>query len=158
MYHSELPQGCPPPATNFSNLPTDTMDLLNDIMGSADCDDFSGFMISVYFNHKRKTQVITYQEYIRLAEAEYRTLYRSDKWTASRNDPKAGFFVGRDDRGRGQGDRGCCGRGRDAGRGRGAGRGGGRDANRWSRLLWHNCGKLGHISRDYWASGGGAEG
>ena len=49
---------------NFSGLPTDTMGLLNDTMGSADCDKFSGFMNSVYFDHKRKTRVISHQEYL----------------------------------------------------------------------------------------------
>lgn len=63
------------------------MCLLNNTMGSADCVEFSGFMNSVHFNHKRKTRVISHQEYLCLTEAEYRTLYRTGKWTASRNDP-----------------------------------------------------------------------
>jgi len=62
---------------NCSVLPTKTMVLLNDTMGSADYDKFSGFMNSVYFDHKKKTRVISHQEYIRLAEVEYRTLYRA---------------------------------------------------------------------------------
>ena len=142
---------------NCSGLPTDTMGLLNDTMGSADCAEFSGFMNSVYFDHKRKTRVIPHQEYLRLAEAEYRTLYRAGKWTASKNDPASGFFVD-GGRGQGQGDGGRGGRG---GRGRGEGgrgRGGGRTTNRWSRLSCHNCGKLGHIARNCWALGGGSEG
>ena len=61
---------------NRSELPTDTMGLLNNIMISSDCDEFSGFMNSVYYDHKRKTRLINHSEYLRLAEAEYRTLYR----------------------------------------------------------------------------------
>ena len=53
---------------NTSGLPIDTMGLLNDIMGSADCDDFSGFINSVYFDHKSKTRMIAHQEFLRLAE------------------------------------------------------------------------------------------
>jgi len=60
---------------NSSELPTDTMGLLNDIMISADCDEFSGFMNSVYYDHKGKTRLIDHSEYLRLAKAEYQTLY-----------------------------------------------------------------------------------
>ena len=99
---------------NTSVLPTDTMGLMNDIMESADCDDFSGFMNSVYFDHKKKTRVIAHQEFLRLAEVEYRTRYRIGKCTASRSDPTFGIFV----------DHGGLGRGRgDGGHGRGRGRG-----------------------------------
>ena len=45
-------------------LPTDAMGLLNNVMGSADCDELSGFMNLVYFDHKRKTRVISHQEYL----------------------------------------------------------------------------------------------
>ena len=68
------------------------MGLLNDTMGSADCDEFSRFMNSVYFDHKRKTRIIDHREFLRLAEAEYRTLYRTGSWTASKNDPFSGFL------------------------------------------------------------------
>jgi len=137
---------------NCSELPADTMVLLNDTMGSADCDEFSVFMRSVYFDHKWKTRVITHQEYLRLAESEYRTLYRAGKWAASKNDPMSAFFVGQPGRGGGCGDSG-----RGDGRGNG-GRGGGcGNGNRWNKLSCHNCGKMGHISRNYWSSGVGAE-
>ena len=45
---------------NCSNLPTETMGLLNDTIGSVDCDEFSGFTNYVCFNHERKTQVMTH--------------------------------------------------------------------------------------------------
>ena len=94
---------------NCLGLPTDTMGLLNDTMGSADCNEFSGFMNSMYFDHKRKTREITHQEYLCLAEAEYRTLYRAGKWTVSRNSPSSGFFANHGRQGRGRGDGGGCG-------------------------------------------------
>ena len=56
---------------NCSGLPTDTVGLLNGIIGSVDCNGFSGFMDLVYFDHKRKTRVIAHQEYLCLAEVEY---------------------------------------------------------------------------------------
>ena len=46
---------------NFSDLPTDTMGLLNNTIGLTDCDEFNSFMSSIYFDHKLKTQVITHQ-------------------------------------------------------------------------------------------------
>ena len=49
---------------NCSGIPTNAMGLLHDTMGLADCDEFSGFMNSVYFDHKRKTREITHQEYL----------------------------------------------------------------------------------------------
>ena len=39
---------------NCSEIPTNTIGLLNDIMISADCDNFSGFVNLVYYDHKRK--------------------------------------------------------------------------------------------------------
>jgi len=62
---------------DYSGLPINTMGLLNDNMGSADCNKLSGFMNSVYFDHKKKTRITLYQEYLRLAEAERCTLYRA---------------------------------------------------------------------------------
>lgn len=43
---------------NCSGLPTHTMGLLDNMMGSVDCDKFRGFMKYVCFDHKRKTCVI----------------------------------------------------------------------------------------------------
>lgn len=77
----------------FSGLPIDMMRLLNDILVSADCSEFSGFMSSVYYDHKRKTRVINHHEYLRLVEVEYRTLDRNQKWTASKNDSTSVFLT-----------------------------------------------------------------
>jgi len=128
---------------NCSELPTDTMGLLNGTMELVDCDEFSGFMRSVYFDHKRKTRVITHQDYLRLAESEYCTLYRVGKWTSLKNDPTLAFFVGQSGQGGGYGDSGCGGGLGNVGCGGGRG-----DGNRWSKLSCHNCGKMDHISRN----------
>jgi len=61
---------------NYSELLTDTIGLLNDIMILAYCDEFSGFMNSVYYDHKRKNGLINHSKYLRLSKAEYHTLYR----------------------------------------------------------------------------------
>ena len=82
------------------------MGLLNDTMGLTDCDDYSGFMNLLYFDRRRKSRVITHQEYLRLAEAEYCNLYWAGKWTASRNNPVLGFFVDHGGRGQYDSDRG----------------------------------------------------
>jgi len=100
------------------------MVLLNDIMVSEDCSEFSGFMNSIYYDHKRKNRVSNHPEYLRLAEAEYRTRYYKQKWTAPKNDPTSDFFV--DDRSD-QGERGS-GRGSNKKGGRG-GRGGHGNSN-----------------------------
>ena len=81
---------------HFLGLPIYTMWLVNNTMGSADCDELSGCMNSVYFEHKRKTRTISHQECLRLAERKYRILYRTGKWTAFKNDPLSGFFVASD--------------------------------------------------------------
>jgi len=78
---------------NCSEHPTDTMGLLNDIMISVDCNKLSGFMNSVYYDHKRKTWLINHSEYLRLAKAEHYTLYRKERWTTSVSDPASGLFV-----------------------------------------------------------------
>ena len=79
---------------NCSDLSIDIMGLLNNIMVSADCKEFSGFMNLVYFDHQRRMRMIGHQEYLMLAESEYRTLYRKQKWTASADDPGSRFFGG----------------------------------------------------------------
>ena len=42
---------------NCSTIPTDTMALLNDMMSSSGCDDFTDYMKSVYFTLKRTVTV-----------------------------------------------------------------------------------------------------
>jgi len=96
--------------------------------------------------------VIEHKESLLLAESKYRTIYRTEKWTTSRNDPTSGFYVNTSGRGRMRGDGG-----RGRGRRQGASGGRGRDANRWSRLNRHNCGRLGRIARNCWAPGHGQE-
>ena len=120
------------------------MGLLNDVMSSADCSEFTSYMQSIYFAHKRKIKSITPREYVEFAEKEYRTLYRDNKWSAVKTDPDSSFYSGDIDQGRG-----------DGGRGRGRGRGG-RGNNRWAKCECHNCGKMGHISLLCWLPGGGA--
>ena len=64
-------------------------------------------MCSIYFNRKCNTRIITHQEYIYLAESEYRTLYCEQKWTVSKIVPASGFYVGdiKSSNGRGGGKR-----------------------------------------------------
>lgn len=42
---------------NCSVIPTDTMGLLNDVMSSPDCDDFTDYMKSIYYASKRTATV-----------------------------------------------------------------------------------------------------
>ena len=135
---------------NCSAIPTDAMGLLNDVMSSADCSEFTNYMQSIYFASKRTGTVGDYMEYLDVAEAEYRTLYRKGKWTKA-STPQESGFVGDGDATEGARYRGGPGRGSDGpGRG-GSGRG-------HTRKRCHNCGKVGHLSRSCWAPGGGAEG
>jgi len=80
---------------NFEKLPTDTMELLRNTFYLAECNELTWFMTSMYFEHKRKTNVIDYMEYLKLAEAKYRTLYRKQEWTAAKAYPSFGFYVGK---------------------------------------------------------------
>ena len=153
---------------NCTVLPMDLVGLLNDIMLSAENNDFTSFMKSVYFDHKRKMRVIGFTKYLNLAEAEYRNLYRAGKWSVSKNDPSSGLFVEHDEEssnnddgyhcggrtGRGGSGRGGYGRG---GCGRGYGRGRrSNGAGRHATLDCHNCGKRGHVARNCRRPGSGA--
>ena len=64
---------------NCSTIPIDTMGLLNNVMVSADCDKFTGYMTSIYFASKCENSVGGCIDYLNAAEAEYRTLYRKGK-------------------------------------------------------------------------------
>ena len=64
---------------NCTMLLMDLINLLNDLMISAENTDFTSFMKSVYFDHKRKMKVIDSIEYLNLDEVEYHTLYCRNK-------------------------------------------------------------------------------
>ena len=52
-------------------IPTDAMDLLDDVMSSADCSEFTDYMKRIYFTSKCTSTVGDYMEYLDAAEAEY---------------------------------------------------------------------------------------
>ena len=70
------------------------MGLQNDTMCSTENYDCKGFVCLVYFDHRRKTRVITFTKYLMISESEYRTLYRDQKWLAAKSDSESGFYVG----------------------------------------------------------------
>lgn len=72
---------------NCGGLPTDTMDLLNSITGSADCSKFRDFVKMMCVNHKRKTDVIEHITCLNLVESDYMTLCRDQRWSKSKSDP-----------------------------------------------------------------------
>jgi len=84
--------------------------------------------------------------YLDTAEAEYRTLYQKNKWSKKDSNPDSDFV--------GEGDGGGCGRFSHGGRG---GRGGRGNRDGGNRKRCHNCRKIDHPARTYWAPGGGEE-
>ena len=60
---------------NCGAIPTDIMGLLNDVMVSADCKEFTSYMKSIYFASKRNSSGQGYMPYLDAAEAEYCTFY-----------------------------------------------------------------------------------
>lgn len=60
---------------NYNSLPTDVLELLNDVMTSADSKFFSEYNRIVQFLHKRKTKVSTPRDYVEYTEKKYCTLY-----------------------------------------------------------------------------------
>ena len=79
---------------NCGKLPTNTMGILKDTFCSAEWEEFTALMTSVYLEYKRKTNVIDYMEHHTLTKREYRTLYGKQKWTASKKHSSSGFYVG----------------------------------------------------------------
>ena len=97
---------------NCGAIPTNTMGLLNDLMPSADCLEFTEYMKSIYFASKRINTIRDYMAYLNCAEGKYRTLYRKGKWTKASAPQDSGFTAGEG------GDTQLYGRG-GGGRGRG---------------------------------------
>ena len=64
---------------NCADLPTDTHEILNDIVNSASNDDFTGYMRSIYRNQKRSKKGFDLLNYLKVAEGEYMSVYRSGK-------------------------------------------------------------------------------
>ena len=62
---------------NCADLPTDTHGLLNDIMTSASNDAFTGYMRLIYYDQKQSRWSFDFLKYLKVAEAEYMTLYRA---------------------------------------------------------------------------------
>lgn len=137
---------------NYGKLPTNKMGLLKDTFCSAECEDFTAFITSIYYKHKRKTNVINYMKYITLAKSEYRMLYQNQKWTVSKNDLSSGFYVGTPATINGiTGGDGKCNDNDNDGSGKKMRR---RRCNSSGRKACHNCRKLGHLEADCWSPGG----
>ena len=64
---------------NCADLPTDTHELLNDIVTSASNDDFTGYTKSIYHNKKRSKKGFDFLNYLKVAEGEYMPVYRAGK-------------------------------------------------------------------------------
>jgi len=74
---------------NCTELPINIIGLINDIMCSVEYTEFKEYMKAIYFNHKCRIKVVDPLEYLKLAESEYRTLYRKIKWMAVKHSPAA---------------------------------------------------------------------
>ena len=77
---------------NCSAIPTDVMGLLNDVMVLADCGESVEYIKSIYFAAKRNNSDDGYMEYLDIAKAEYRTIYRRGKWIKAGDTSESGFF------------------------------------------------------------------
>ena len=151
--------------SNFGKLPTDVLGILWDIFYSVECNDFTAFMLSVYFEYKWKTNMIDYHEYLTLTEAKYQTIYRKGKWSASTSDPESRFYVtlptnNKDGNDTGEDNKERRSRHRNRGRhnghcGRGGGVRGGCGGRGGYKKSCHNCGQLVHLERKFRLPGGG---
>ena len=72
------------------------MGLLNNVIVSADCDDFTSYMKLIYFPSKRDTLSNGYMEYLDAAEAEHRTIYRKRELVEVVDPSKLGFEMVQD--------------------------------------------------------------
>ena len=61
-------------------------------MPSATNAEFCDYITSIYYEHKQNKRVINFIVYLKTAEVEYRTLYRTESWAASKNDPASDFY------------------------------------------------------------------
>ena len=78
---------------NCEAVPTDTLGLLDQIITSADYDEFTKYIKRIYFTSKRNRSVpaSSFTGYLNTAEPEHRTLYRARK---SKADTDSGFYAG----------------------------------------------------------------
>lgn len=76
---------------NCSAVPTDTMGLLNDVMTSADCVEFTEYRMSMYFTLKLNRLMGSFMDYLDTAKAEYCTLYCNGKWSKADSTPVSAF-------------------------------------------------------------------
>ena len=72
---------------NCTILPTNLIGILNDIMVLVIIDDFITYTTVIYFSHYQKKKLIDYETYRDFSESEYCTLYRTQKWIASKSEP-----------------------------------------------------------------------
>ena len=96
--------------------------------------------------------VVSFIFYLKTAEVKYRTLYHAASWAAlmtNHNHTNDEYGTGGETQG------GCNRRGGQSGQ---VGRGVQGRRNRWSRMTFHNCCKLGHIKQYCWAADGGSYG
>ena len=64
---------------NCTELPMDTHGILSDRMCSATNEDFCRYMSSIYYEQKRSRAAFVFVVYLKIAESEYRTIYRAGK-------------------------------------------------------------------------------
>lgn len=112
---------------NYTDLPTDLIGLLHDILASAKNEDFVAFIKALYFNHKMKTTEVSYTMFLNHTRSEYIIMYRNKKWTASQTDPSSSLYVAPIDDNNSNRNAWSRGQGRQ---GRGGGHGGGRHGGR----------------------------